>query len=494
MSTVASSSSKRKEAPADAAASEMSDAVVAAGEEQQAPKRAKLTEVAHEEQKASDTASLGETRLVVVDAKSSALATIAGPPVDNLFCSPGDKRKTLEQFREAYYAFLPLAKRGLAKVRNPDLAMALACTALKLNVGVLDLDVDNFDVFFQVSRAQNKYINFYSKTGQKDFSGKKLMGYTFVTSAFVPAYAFKYGATESTGVNGNQGKTMECDTGTVETKPGEESYECTVGVAPIHSEMKDAKANNPMALDFMTAMVRIMDLAWAAIWKNPQNFVQRRAQLANLGLVPKDAEEGLLMLRKINAYKDKLKQSESDSSAYTLAMKASCYRHPAKQYGVEVEDHAAYAPPSLMFADQYRTEKTDPKTKQKSVDIKLVNELPVWRWRRPDEVEEGKKYASPWILIPRDNVRLTRDDAIHTLFSLAFYDNSARNECGFKYVPVGYVWLNTKDALDKLDLAEIEPCNPLVANAYAGVYRGPLDDAKAVEDAIGGPMCASDFE
>jgi len=327
-----------------------------------------------------------------------------------------------------------------------------------------------------------QYINFARKAPQqRDFAGDTIMGYNFVSAAFAPMYMFKYGSTKETGIEGNRGKVMESKGKKIPIKPGEESYECTMGCEPIHPDMVDENSNNPIALAFMDSLDSVKRFVWAKVWNNKANmlamrkYLQEMVDAKTLANMPTTPEEALELLTRYKKYREKLVVSESDPSAKSLASNARCYRHPRKESkytGEPAEDISDYVGPTDMFVNNFRIKKEEDGKQWE--EFNLWHEIPVWRWRRPNEVKEGVRYASPWIRIPTENVRLTRDDIIFNVFSLGFYEDSAKDECSFKHGLTGYVWLNTKKELAKLSLYDLEPCNPLVATPMAGYYKGPL--------------------
>lgn len=431
---------------------------------------------------------VGDTRVAV--AASTALVPSS---TDRLFLDPLPDPTAdipfpvVAEVTRLYRGMLPAARQGFARVRHPDLAMALASTALNRKLTLQELG-DNIDVFFGIQRKGGKYINFNRKHGQLDFDGKKLLGYHFVSTAFRPMFRFEYGSTEATGVNGDQGKSKG-PAYTVEN--GKEKYECTMGVEPFHPLLQDANENNPLSVGFLRGLQLVRDYAWDRMWGDSRDYLldmrlnlQNMVDSGTLQSYPTSASEALAALSVIPAgqkdptYNEHIKPDPNDVSAFSMRMDASVYRKPyaeQKWAGVAAEDVTVWGTgpgkrpfPSEMFDDNFKNG-IDKQTKEKA--YRLWNELPVWRWRHPSEIKAGQKYESPWVRLPAKEVALTSRDVLHALFRIKFYEMSAKNQCGFKYELAGFVWLNSADDLAALDYASLEPCNPLVANPCAGVWR-----------------------
>jgi hypothetical protein len=435
-----------------------------------------------------------EQRMVVAAGEKSLVVTPSlKPVVDDLF-TDGDEisgpvvdsdGKEFSPFARhvssLYLLNLPLLKKGLARVKNPDLAMALACNYY--NTGMSMMDLTNKDTQFLIKQkadGQATYINFERKNGQRDFNGKGgTMGYNVVTPAFSPMYLFKYGPTKETGVEGNNGRIMKTKNGDVEIKPDEAHYDCTMGSNPIHPAMKDENGNNPMALMFLEQVQAVQVWAFGKMWCNmATTLVGARAILEDLvkrkklDSMPTTGEEAIRVLKEERIYLEKIVSSETDSTSKSLSTSASCFRTPRKEspYGPaeDLEQLQRELPKLPMFQDNFMV------TKKGQIKYNACHELPVWRYRRPDEVEEGKKYRSHLIPIPRANVRLTKDDVLYEVWSFHFYEFSAKKETAYSNHLVGFVWLNTKEELERLQLEELEPCDPCKANPFAGYYKGPL--------------------
>lgn len=421
-----------------------------------------------------------ETALVLVNRVTSVVAVPVAQemPVDNLFLDYDNPKSIDVQFGELYLAFANLMKRGVrVKVRNPDLAMALASTKLNMKLSLVELTQKQGQ--FLVSGPNQGYMNFRRKEGQRDFSGDKLRGYNFVSAAFVPKYFNQYGNTVATGVEGTRGKVVTDKKGKKHvTKAGEEKYEWVIGCAPIHPNMIDKNSNNPMSLWFMQGLDLVKEFAWETIWANPSAMLDMRKFLANQmgaeAAAKLTAAEARAVLLKAEKYLDKVKVDKEDPTAFEIATAESCYRQPRKDWKTKVytesinpADHE-FPSDGDMFRKNFAIVKEDGETK-----YNIWNPRPVWRWRRPNEMKEGVKYASPWIPIPPENVHITNKDIVFELTDLNFYEYSARGETSFQHGFGGLVWLNTVDEMAKILLEDVEPCDPLAANPFAGYYRGP---------------------
>jgi hypothetical protein len=447
-------------APAAAAIEEMEEIEAVPEEEVAAPPPPAKKQVVEQ----------GLVPVAVAAASSSALVPAGVMLEDTLFLDPDDDVKA--SFNRIYQSQARFVKLGRARVRNPDLFMALMSRAL--NMGIHLMDLDNPAVQFNVYRKDNKFINFARKGNQKDFSGKRLMGYNFVSAASTGMFFFKYGSTKETGVEGNRGKVIESKGKKIPTKPGEESYECTLGCEPIHPDMRDSNANNPIALMFYDGMEQLEKFVFGKIWSDKRNLVGMRNKLQelvdkkSLDKMPVTAEEAMAALRTHNLMLTKVHVSDSDPSAKHLTTSASCYRspHKANDFGQKEEDVGKYEPPTEYFRKQMAVEKEENGV-TKTV-FRLWNELPAWRIRHPSEGVVG----DPMPRIPTASVAFTKEDVLFEHISMGFYEESAKDQCSFKYTLEGFVYLNKKAEMEKMVLAELEPCDPMMGNPMAGPY-GP---------------------
>ncbi len=451
-------------------------------------------EIDQQEQKESKASK----QLVATTASSSALVAQKQAPEDRLWLDSDSPLSITEQMIHTYLAMLPFARKGTAKVRDPNLAMALFCAVKNLKINLLELPMDEFNTKFQIYRKEDKYINFSRKNGQNDLRGKWMPGFTMVTHAFLPAYGFRYGCTEATGVNGNQGKSMQVKGKTVFIKRYEERYELNVGCKPIHPLMVDKDENNPFTVQFISAIKQFKQAAFVKMWgqkamlKEMKAFVQEECEKKRCTITknlqrpvnPDRPVEGtytvpegvqaMEYLEQVGKYLPKVAVNEADESDMTLQCGASVYRHPRKgndKDGTPAEDYSHVVHPSTMFANNMH-QVTD---EGKNV-VNLWRGCDALRWRRPDEFEAGKTYDSPFIPIPPANVAFTNKSILFALSDLGFYECSAgKDQCSFKHgFKEQVVWLNDVEGMAKLNPEDLEPCNPLWGNPYAGYYKGPL--------------------
>jgi hypothetical protein len=350
------------------------------------------------------------------------------------------------------------------RVRHPDLWMSLMSVHMKLKLTFMELD--DAPSQFKVTKTKatkfqpKEFINF-RRDGQHDFDKKPQWAFTSVTPASRPMYNFKYGATVETGVNGSEG--MEF------SKDGEETYQCVMGCGPIHPDMADSNGMNAMMIAYLNALASLKELAFDKMWQDEARFLTKiRAALKNVldgKKMPKSSIEVAAKLVKQGLYLPKCLPDANDATKRVISMDTSCY-HKVRGASDKkpAESTAGYTPPSPLFARH--------RYSAKNGDERICNELPVWRVKGPWEYDASNSKWSPFEKIPSKNVALSKDDVIFCLYRLAFYEYSAKEQAGFQHKLVGYVWLNTVDAMKQIPI-NVEPCNPLHGCVYAGYYKGP---------------------
>lgn len=432
------------------------------------------------------------TAMVVrVPDKLIPVRTVVAVPPQNLVQSlimdepkAEDKRSYLERFRDDTNALLPLVNKGLARTKHPDQAVLLWSLAGKKKIHCLELDKPEKVL---VTRKEQKkkvdgklvgtgvfYVNFRTKFEQRfvddDKDDNGLMGFQQV-SCFATTRYMKHGPTEELGVDGDKGKVIKGITKT----PGTEQYQCLLSNKPYNGCLSDDNDNNPLVSYEHQVWNEITDVILIKLVAMPGALTEVKAAAAKMAKangkkVPpvENHKAWVSMIKAYGLFKGKVETDEEDKTATTLGTSTSVYRAPKNYWdgGREIgkEDLSDYVPPSDMF-------------KKNSINtvngnMQIHNNIPVYRCRRANEVVPGKKYSSPFILIPAHEAVLdSQKDILAVRYSRNVYEWKL-DKMGMTNKPQAYIWLSTKKQIKRLDLDDVEACDPRYAVPFAGYYRG----------------------
>lgn len=415
--------------------------------------------------------------LVAVRPENFAVSTILEEPKRD------DKRSYLERFRDDTNALLPLVNKGLARTKHPDQAVLLWSLAGKKKIHCLELDKPEKIL---VTRKEQKkkvdgkmvgtgvfYVNFRTKFEQRfvddDKDGSGLMGFQQV-SCFATTRYMKHGPTEELGVDGDKGKVIK---GIAKT-PGTEQYQCLLSNKPYNGSLSDDNDNNPLVSYEHQVWNEITDVILLKLVAMPGALTEVKAAAAKMAKangkkVPpvENHKAWVSMIKAFGLFKGKVEADEEDKTATTLGTSTSVYRAPKIFWdgGREIgrEDLSDYVPPSEMF-------------KKNSINtvngnMQIHNNIPVYRCRRANEVVPGKKYSSPFILIPAHEAVLdSQKDILAVRYSRNVYEWKL-DKMGMTNKPQAYIWLSTKKQIKRLDLEDVEACDPRYAVPMAGYYK-----------------------
>ena len=290
-------------------------------------------------------------------------------------------------------------------------------------------------------------------------------------SCFATTRYTRHGPTVETGLEGDRGKVIK---GIAKT-PGTEQYQCVLTNKPYNSGLSDDNYNNPLVSyehqvwDQISDVILLKLLAMPGALTEVKIAASKMAKAQNKKPPPaENVKAWLSMIKSFGLFKGKVEADEDDKTATKLTTSVSCYRAPKKfwEYGKEIgsEDLSHYKPPSDMFVkNPCNTTNGNPQ---------IHNDIPVYRCRRADEVIQGKKYSSPFIRIPSEEAVLdSSKDVFAVLYSRAIYEWKL-DKMGMTNKPQAYIWLSTKKQIKKLNIEDVEPCDPRYAIPMAGWYMG----------------------
>lgn len=480
-------------------------------EEEEAPKkkgkkqRLTITDGKEEEAKKSKVEQMKELLASMTDEEkkemrivpAAAAAASAKPPTRDLFgvatavvatTSAPQKKINVDslhaatQFIQSVRDDPTVAHSTSCLVSNPDLALFLWCSLNRCNMHFLELlepekklkvtrtFARKFDKATKkwVDIPDQPFLNMGMKTQQRSpVKGVPVFGFCML-SPFAKVAFLKHGPTTETGLGGTYKKVIKQQ----ETLPGNEQYQVSITNNSI-SILEDENGNNPVVSKFFEAWQNTVDQALIKACEDPTSFPAIRGEIATkvkkgkLDKAPATAAEMAEWMKDNGFFKIRFEEDDGDDTKMMLGLGVSCYRSFGKY-----EDMSKYKhPPHPMFKlNEFK----------KKGGLQRHFDLPVFRYRRPDEVEAGKHYDSPFILIPSANAVLTSRDVIAIGFRLGLYEWQF-DTAGETNKQMFYIWLNKADALKKMDMANLTPCDFRYACPMAGTYVGPQDPGYVAE-------------
>jgi hypothetical protein len=333
------------------------------------------------------------------------------------------------------------------------------------------------------------FINVFTKAPQRFLDGRlNQRQFHMVSPFFSPAF-LTWGPTEQTGVNGTWKKVIRGNP--VEAKFAR--YEFSVTNKSFHPLQQNEEYNNPVADHFMAQMHRMYDAVLLKACTNKDALLEMRKKIEKNNPKALRSPEALAATIKSNGlFKVVESEQQSDPSAKTLGMAVSVARMQGREYlgpkQFQDEDLSWYAPPSDMF-------RLPEMMHHRSGRVQVHRRIPLYRCRRPNEVQPGVTYSSPFVRVPFENARLTSKDIIAVVFNTGFYEWQF-DVAGVTNKPVAFIWLNTRAALEAMNMDELQnqSCDPRYAVPCAGYYRGPLDEEaeRAQQPRLHGTVDAND--
>lgn len=416
-------------------------------------------------------------------APSSSTAAAAGAPSSSLALviatlqdeEGKDETPMIDKFLAAHKQLMSLVIRGIVRVKNPDLALALTLHAMKDKMHYLHMDAasvlvtrTNEKVFDQASRkyvdGPTAYINFKTKFPQSLPTVGEFRGMV-VCSPFCHAKYLNWGPTEELGVNGTVGRIIKGNAVTAELA----QYQLSLSNKAWTLLVQDDDYNNPIMSHYFEWSKQFNRGLLTKVIGRDGSIAQVRKQLKGSAALEPEAFADAIIAA--NLFKTRFDVDDDDATVALIGMGTSVYRPVKKEYagGKEVgtEDLSGYKHPSPMFAANACNKKGK---------AQVHNQLPLFRFRRVDEIEEGVKYDSPFIRVPDANAALTSADVVAVVYSVGFYEWQL-DKCGITNKPVALLWLNKEEELKKMSLLDIQECDPRYAMPMAGHYKGPLDHA-----------------
>lgn len=419
------------------------------------------------------------SQLVVSSSSSSALVSSASTAVSfgplHVYCHDEMMdNPSQEEYMKKFWTIMgycrPLLIQGV-RVINPDLALYLFLRHAKSNCAGLDFN-ESRHVSVTRSEGKNKvngrlvgngtfYINLGSKSDAKvpglDLNKSKLN----IVTPFARTLYTRYGPTIETGLDGNKGKSIK---GKVVAN-GQEKYDILMTTKPYHDSVKDADENNPIQVEFQRAQLASEKRLLRQMVANPLMLVDMRKDInKSAGRILSDEEmyEALLLDKNTN-FKINKTSDEGDETATQMTINRSCYRMI-----FEEQDSGA---PAVKSANPYPSPMFVKNKERADGKQQVHNPIPVYRFRRHDEVVEGVEYKSILIRIPDEEAVITNDDVISVDFIKGVYEYQL-NADGYTNKQACILWLNNQQALDAIATKDIVPCDPTKCMPMAGYYMG----------------------
>ncbi len=468
--------------------------------------QALLAGMSEEEKKELNLLPPPSTALVPAASTGSSTAVVSvggftrmNPYVDTILENEGGM-SPLEAFKQAYAACTPaMIRAGVVKVKNPDLALALWCKASNLRVSFMELadimekhpnHIQVVRTYEKVKDAKGKMVDDKDKPhvnirlkGDQFFMPdhvRNMYGLTWL-SPFCSTAFFKHGPTLETGVEGTNGKMINGNP----TEPKSAQYQNK----PYTHLVVDDDFNNPIADHFFAVWNRLADTVMTKAMACNENMLQVRKvaekQLKNktIAALPSTGEEWVEWMKKNNYFKTLFRMDDSDDSAKGLGVSTSCYRTPfeQKESGKVIwrEELKDYKPPTPMFKDQ----EFNAKTKK----AQIHNDIPTFRCRRADEIQEGKSYTGPLIYVGMSHAVITGKHKVAVLAGIGLYE-WLLDTPGVTNKQLAYVVLGREDQLKRLQVDDIVPVDPRFGCPMAQPFGE--EDASAAAAAASGSVDA----
>ncbi len=392
-----------------------------------------------------------------------------------------DDRPFIERFWESTNKLASLVNKDLVKVKNPDQALLLWSMASRKFIHFLELEPEKIKVEYQEQKRKEGdtkvgtgqwYINLSYQRPQISVHARGGWGLRALSCFGVPLF-LRHGPTADTGIEGNRGRVIN---GSV-VKGGAEQYQHLMTCKAYNPFIiDDATGANPMMQEMLRKWDAVAERIMTKALEKPATFTQARVEMAKTckaqkKAMPSEPAELFAMMKAERFFAGKVDRSDdNDPQEDALTLGVSCYRTLTLDEKHHPDQLACpqYAVPNdgvNMFMANTHNEK----------GARVVhNDIPLFRCRRADEVVEGVKYDSPLIAVPSANAVLDfQKDVIAEEFHFGVYEWKL-NKGGITNKPTAYIWLNTREKLNSMSVANIEPCNPRYAIPMAGYYKGPL--------------------
>lgn len=391
------------------------------------------------------------------------------------------------KIKAAYEICKPLVRQGACRVKNPDLALALWCYAANMRISYLDVEetMNKKPHLIQVARtyekirdAKGKFVDDTSKPhvnprlkGEQFFMPDhvhNLYGLSML-SPFCSTRFFKHGPTVESGVEGTNGKVIE---GTA-TPPLQAQYQVTLTNKPVMPHIVDEDFNNPIAGHFLDVHKRLTRTVMAKALENSENMVEVRKIAAKqfkdktIPALPSTGEEWVDWMMKNGKFKSLERTDEEDDTLRGLQCSVPVFRRPIqrKENGRVVwseldedkdltdEEKEAKRYPSELF-------KTHRENKHGMPHIH--NDIPTFRGRRADELEEGKTYPCPLIFVGMSQNYITPKHKIAVVYKVDMYEWKL-DKAGVTCKQMAYIVLGTDEQLKRIDLETVVAVDPRFA-------------------------------
>lgn len=478
----------KKEKPAKAAAAAVAAPAAKSKAEQLRELMASMTEEEKKEAAPTEAASSSQAMVPIAAAASSSQAVV--PRKQILMCTieeseeyTGPARSWMELFNESCRVALPKVRFGTVRAWHPDQAVLLYFRNSGNKMHVLDFQRPEDIKQIKVKREEEKkpkkdekgkkvwlatgttYVNFWGEFDQR-WDGQKMKGLHLLTPFGSGAYG-KVGPTVETGIEGDRGREFD---GTRKN-----DSESSIGIAISNAAWTHLAKNpetykNPVMETAVRVMKDITLHAATTLFAIPGSLPGWNAHHKD-DIEDMNKKEKLAFLFKSKAFKGKTGHDD-DTNTDNIKASLACLRKTRPTYKGDVridEDISGYTPPSELY-EKIRVNDDG--------HVLLHNRIRVFRCRRADEVEEGKSYDSPFIEIPFENAVIS---SYHDVFAIGYSVNIyewKQKTADVTHKIMCLIWLNTKEALEGMEAASIQTCDPRYAVPMAGHYVG-LDSGPA---------------
>lgn len=422
------------------------------------------------------------------DAQQQPKYTSLNPYVDTLLENEGEVPPATA-FVTAFESCNKLVRGGACRVKNPDLALALAAVYNGGCVGWMEVDafVKKTPHLLFVNRTYEKmvvggkrqddkekpHVNPRLKREQHFMPAhvRNVYGLT-VLSPFCSLQYYKYGPTVELGVEGTNGKEIN----DAATPPLQSQYQATLTNKPVTSLVVDENFNNPIADLYLNFEGRLNETLMAKAMENPDNMTELR-KIANkqlkdksISAVPSTGEEWVKWMKANNKLKTLEREDEADETWRGVQCSVSVFRQPVKTRDstgkvtwCELDEDKDLTPqqveakrhPSALFKE-HRVNKNG--------QDQIHNEIPTFRCRRADELIEGKPLPTggPFIRVAFSRTSITPQHKIAMLYSKNIYEWKF-DKAGITNKPLAQIVLGTHDQLKNLTLDDVVAVDPRYA-------------------------------
>jgi len=396
----------------------------------------------------------------------------------------GEKnRRIADKWEENYN------KGTIGLVSDPNLALLISNRLGKTYSNFFDQN--GIDQLLKVSADEkNEYINATYIVPQRSINGHSTYKYTVILPFMAAAGFLKFGPTIETGVNAGRGKPINGEVPNDDTL----GFQFNQTSKSVNPPFCNPKTFQDMASEYWSTIIypKIISTLFESAWKMKTKGLPLFHKMKIKDIMETIPEADRMkyafdnLFNKKVSWNDKEKVWECDArvSIFTnpkcewVATGEKGKKKPVidqdsieeyKQRLKELEEND-WPFLSNLYKEQFEEKEKDDRGRVTGIKYHIINEIPFYVCRRPEDVEPGKDYPSPLIRVNPSEAVLTKDDVFALECQVRGYQ-CKMGKAGHTLKPTAIIWLNTKKGLDQYAREkDIKKGNPEFCVPCAGVY------------------------